>query len=113
VHTPEEYRPPSSPQYVPHAIPQPTSGVAVASLTVGIIGLVGSWCLFGIPSLVAIVLGHVAIRATKRGARAGHGVAVAGLALGYVVILPAFIVTTIFVAPQRVASLLNSLFASF
>lgn len=62
----------------------PTSGLAVASLVLGIIGAVGGWCMFAIPCLVAILLGHLALAETKTGQKAGHGMAVAGLVLGYV-----------------------------
>ncbi|MEQ4721945.1 DUF4190 domain-containing protein [Nonomuraea sp. B19D2] len=97
-----------------HMPPQPTSGVAVASLIFGIIGLLGSWCLFGIPSIVAIVLGHVAARKTKRGIRPGHGMAVAGLILGYVVVIPAFIVSAVVIVsagPQWLAEWVNAFFS--
>ncbi|MGR6920402.1 DUF4190 domain-containing protein [[Actinomadura] parvosata] len=97
-----EYRPP------PPTPTTPTSGVAVASLIFGIIGFVGSWCLFGIPSLVAVVLGHVAARQTKRGMKGGHGMAVAGLVLGYLVIVPALVVSGFLLAnPSTVAEWIN------
>ncbi|MFI6387067.1 DUF4190 domain-containing protein [Nonomuraea sp. NPDC050547] len=79
--------------HTPGQSPPTTSGTAVGSLVCGIVGLVVSWCLFGIPSIVAIVMGHVAARQTKRGLRGGHGMAVAGLILGYVVVVPAVLVS--------------------
>lgn len=85
--------------------------MATASLVFGIIGLVSSWCLFGLPSLAAIVLGHAATRQTKRGL-GGHGMAVAGLALGYVVVLPGVIVSLIvvlsFTSPVSLAEWMNT-----
>ncbi|GAA3619332.1 hypothetical protein GCM10022419_126180 [Nonomuraea rosea] len=95
-----------------HPAGPPTSGLAVASLIFGIAGLVGSWCLLGIPSIAAVVLGHAATRQTKRGLRPGHGLAVAGLILGYVVAIPAIIVSVIFgvmvfVHPAQAAAWFN------
>ncbi|MFI6743778.1 DUF4190 domain-containing protein [Nonomuraea sp. NPDC050451] len=93
--------------------PAPTSGLAVASLVFGIIGLLGSWFLLGIPSITAIVLGHAATGKTKRGIRPGHGMAVAGLVLGYVVVVPAFLFIGFLVLtrPQALAELVNTGFS--
>lgn len=66
----------------------PTSGLAVASMVVGIVGAVGGWCALGIPCVVAIVLGHFALNATKNGQRSGRGMAIAGLVLGYLFVVP-------------------------
>jgi uncharacterized protein YqgC (DUF456 family) len=94
----------------PQANPQ--SGAATAALVFGIIGVLGSWCLFGLPSIAAIVLGHMAARQTKNGARSGHGMGVTGLVLGYVVVIPAIIVSVILVVafshPAALADWLNS-----
>ncbi len=63
------------------------SGMAIASMVLGITGVLLSWCLFGIPSIVAVVLGHISMRETgPGGTRTGRGMALAGLILGYVVI---------------------------
>ena len=69
---------------------QPTSGLAVASMVLGILGLFSSCCTFGIVSILAVILGHAALPETKSG-KAGHGMAVAGLAMGYVIFVPAVI----------------------
>ncbi|WP_130335515.1 DUF4190 domain-containing protein [Micromonospora kangleipakensis] len=37
---------------------------------------------------MAVILGHIALRETRDGARSGHGMAVAGLVLGYVFVAP-------------------------
>lgn len=66
----------------------PTSGLATSSLVFGVLGLVFGCCSFGVPSLIAVLLGHMALRETKSGARGGHGMAIAGLILGYVLVLP-------------------------
>jgi hypothetical protein len=82
---------PSAQQYG-HPPAQPTSGLAVTSLVFGLIGFFGGFCLFGVPCAIAVLLGHLAIRETGSGERGGHGMAIAGLILGYLFILPAIIV---------------------
>ncbi|MEO7837044.1 MAG: DUF4190 domain-containing protein [Acidimicrobiales bacterium] len=72
---------------------RPTSGAATASMVLGIIGVLGGWCLLGIPCALAVILGHVAMNETKTGAKSGHGMAVAGLILGYVCVVPAVVLT--------------------
>lgn len=76
------------PQYVVVQAP-PTSGLATASMVMGILGLVVGCCSFGIFSLLAVIFGHMATGETKSGAKQGHGMAIAGLVMGYVVFLPA------------------------
>jgi hypothetical protein len=66
----------------------PTSGTATASMVLGIIGALGGWCMLGIPCAVAVVLGHAGLSATRDGARGGRGMAVAGLVLGYIFVVP-------------------------
>ncbi|MFG2109828.1 DUF4190 domain-containing protein [Micromonospora chersina] len=55
-----------------------TSGMATASLVLGILGVLGGWCMFGLPCVPAVILGHLALRETRDGTRSGHGMAVAG-----------------------------------
>lgn len=70
----------------------PTSGLAIASLVCGIMGLVTCLCLPGIP---AVVCGHMALSriAEAQGRLGGRGLAIAGLVTGYlsVVILVIFV----------------------
>ena len=68
------------------APPPQNSGLAVASLVLGIVGLVVSWFTFGIPSLLALIFGIIGIRQTGPGQRAGRGMAVAGTLLGGVIL---------------------------
>jgi hypothetical protein len=70
------------PPYVQYVVPQAypvTNGLAVASLVAGLLWL--AW--FG--SIVAVILGHVALRQIKQsgGRETGNGLAIAGLVLGY------------------------------
>jgi hypothetical protein len=68
--------------------PRPASQIATWALVMGVVGLFLGACLFGIPNLLAVVLGHAGVSETKDGARSGHGMAVTGLVLGYVTVLP-------------------------
>lgn len=79
-HPPE---PPRSPAAGPVA--QRTSGFAIASLVLGILGYL---CLFGFGSVMAIIFGLLAKRDVKRGGGMikGSGMATAGIVLGSVLI---------------------------
>lgn len=67
----------------------PTSELAVASMIFGIIGILGGFCFFGIPSFIAVGLGHLAQQQDiKKLGKSGNGMAVAGLVTGYIVALP-------------------------
>jgi hypothetical protein len=87
--------PSSSPPYgyPPMVIAQgpPASGLAVASLVLGIVGLLVGWCALGLPCIAAVILGHAGLSDTKSGAKSGRGMAVAGLVMGYVALIPALI----------------------
>jgi hypothetical protein len=109
---PYEGRPyPGLPNYPPPLVrvaPAPTSGTAVAAMVLAIIGLVSGCCTFGIPSLLAIILGHVAVSETKSGAKSGHGMAVAGLVMGYLVVAPALVFSAWFLFAGGMAALSGS-----
>lgn len=55
-------------------------GLSMASLILGVAGLLVGWGFLGVPSIVAVVLGHLALRREPE----GRTLAVGGLALGYV-----------------------------
>lgn len=70
-----------------------SSGFAVASMVLGIVGLFVSWCALGIPSLLAVIFGHVALHweiPTK--GKSGKGMAITGLVLGYIALVPAILI---------------------
>jgi Domain of unknown function (DUF4190)/Domain of unknown function (DUF1707) len=74
--------PPAPPAPVPYAFPAAipeTNGLAIASLTAGILWL--GW----LGSIAAVIFGHVALAQIKRsnGRETGQGLAVAGLVLGW------------------------------
>jgi len=97
---PQAYQPaPYGYQPVPMYVQTPpTSGVATASLVLGIIGMFIGWCSFGLPSFIAIATGHTALKETKNGQKGGHGMAIAGLILGYLVGIPAAIFDIVYFA---------------
>jgi hypothetical protein len=80
------------PPYVVVQAP-PASGSATASLVLGILGVLGGWCLFGLPCVLAVVLGHVGLHETRHGTKSGRGMAVAGLVLGYLFVGPMIVFT--------------------
>jgi hypothetical protein len=57
--------------YVP--VPPPTDGLAVASFVLSLLGF----------NLIAVILGHVALRRIRTTGAGGHGFAIAGLVIGY------------------------------
>jgi hypothetical protein len=85
-----------SPPTVAVAAPQMTNGLAIASLILGI-----TW-IFWIGSLLAVILGHVALSQTddSGGRQGGRGMAIAGLVLGYIALgVFALIVVVLVVDP--------------
>lgn len=75
-----QYAPPAAPQY---AAPQqyvavapaaPTNVMAIVSLVTSIIGF----------SLLGVIFGHIAMNQIKRTGEQGHGLALAGLIIGYI-----------------------------
>lgn len=59
----------------------PTNGMATASLVCGLIGFFAC----GVTSVLAVIFGHVSLSQIKRTGEGGHGMAVTGLILGYLV----------------------------
>lgn len=61
-----------------------TNGLAVASMVLGIVGIV-LFCLYAIPSILAVIFGGVALSQIKKDPKySGRGMAVAGLVTGLV-----------------------------
>ncbi|TMR21227.1 DUF4190 domain-containing protein, partial [Nonomuraea turkmeniaca] len=69
--------------YGPPPQPRPTNGMAVASLVLGIIGLI--FC--GLTSLPGVILGHIALNKIKRTGEEGQGMAMAGLVTSYITVV--------------------------
>jgi hypothetical protein len=78
------FRPPELPQIPAYQSgPPPNNGMAIASMVVGIAAIV--FCYFAIvPSIVAVVLGAVALRQINaaNGGQSGRGMAITGVVLG-------------------------------
>jgi hypothetical protein len=82
------YQPPyqQTPYQQSHARPTPgTNGMAVASLVLGLVGLVTFW-LVAVPNILAIVFGFVGRNQIRNsgGVQEGDGLAIAGIVLGIV-----------------------------
>lgn len=84
-----------------------TSGLAITSMIFGILGFLSSWWLLAIPSIIAIITGHIARSSIKnsQGKLEGDGFALAGLILGYCIILVYIAVVFIFVGAIGAASM--------
>jgi hypothetical protein len=74
-----QYTPPAQIDYGYGAAPRRTSGAAIASLVLGIVG-----CVPFITGILAIVLGVIGIRKTREPTVGGKGLAIAGLILGII-----------------------------
>lgn len=93
---PAQQAPPLSPAPYGYGYPQPMlvvkpppSGTAIASLIFGIMGILGGWCLAGIPCVIAVLCGHAGLADTRNNAKSGRGMAIAGLIMGYLSVIPA------------------------
>lgn len=62
-----------------------TNGLAVASMILGIL-----WFFF-IGSILAVIFGHISLHQIRRRNQRGRGMAIAGLVLGYLVIVPVLV----------------------
>ncbi|WP_196255729.1 DUF4190 domain-containing protein [Micromonospora sp. WMMC415] len=88
---PQQYGAPVSPQPMYVVQQQPTSGLAVASLIFSILGLLAGCCTFGVFSVIAVLLGHAALRDIRETGKRGDGMAKAGLVMGYILVVPMLI----------------------
>jgi hypothetical protein len=62
----------------PRAMPQPTNGLAIAAMVLGIV-----W-FWWVGSILALIFGYVALRQIRVRDESGRGMAVAGIVLGCV-----------------------------
>lgn len=74
-------------EYLGRPVVSRNNGLATASLVLGLVGIF-LWIL-AVPSVLAVVFGHVALTSIGRsgGAQRGAGMAIAGLVLGYLELL--------------------------
>ncbi|WP_409489270.1 DUF4190 domain-containing protein [Amycolatopsis sp. cmx-11-12] len=77
-----QYGQPYQPGYG-YGPPQPPQeqGLAIAALVVSIASLV---VCSGLPSLIGVILGHIAHSKAKRGEAGGQGMALAAIIIGYI-----------------------------
>ncbi|MFI7124291.1 DUF4190 domain-containing protein [Nonomuraea sp. NPDC050153] len=68
---------------MPPQQPRSTNGMAVASLVLGIIGLI--FC--GLTSIPGVILGHIALNRIKKTGEEGSGMAVGGLVTSYITVV--------------------------
>ncbi len=75
----------------------------------GILGFLSSWWLLAIPSIIAIITGHVARSTIKRseGKVGGDGFAITGLILGYLIIISYIAVVFVFVGALGAVAMQN------
>ncbi|GGT41682.1 DUF4190 domain-containing protein [Nonomuraea spiralis] len=76
------YSQPGYGQYGPPQQPRSTNGMAVASLILGIVGLITC----GATSIIGVVLGHIALSRIKRTGEEGQGMAMGGLVTSYIMV---------------------------
>lgn len=85
------------------ASPPKTSKLAIASMILGILGILMWTFTFFIPCILAIITGHIACSEIKKskGAITGNGMAFAGLIMGYLV------PTSILVGPMIMKNMMS------
>ena len=86
MNTPENTPPPANVVYHQHDYnnqPTKTSGLAVTSMIMGILSVIGG-AFFILPPLLAVIFGHVAVGScNKNRMLGGKGMAIAGLVMGW------------------------------
>lgn len=64
------------------------STMSTASMVFALIGVFGSWCTFGVPSIIAVILGIAGYVETGDGLTTGRGQSIVGIILGALVGVP-------------------------
>lgn len=80
-----------APQPYPRPQAQPVDGCAVASMVLALIAP-AAWFLVGLPSVAAIITGHIALARADGHSPTSRGMAIAGLVLGYLEALVVFLI---------------------
>ncbi len=94
--------PPDEPNQAWYDQPPPlrTSGLAIASLVLGSVGLIA--CCAAVPSLLGVIFALVALPAIGRGEVKGRGIAISGLVLGVIgLLIGAAVWTVLFLSPEN------------
>ena len=73
---------------------RPVSGLAIASLVLGILTLLIFWIPFLhlLPGLIAVVLGIIGFSKARRGTAGGGGLAMAGIICAALGMIPTFLI---------------------
>lgn len=84
---------------MPYVAARPTNGLAIASLATSAGGII----FFGLPCVVGVVLGFVALSQIKNsgGAQQGRGLAIAGVIVGFTIIAMALLLIGVGVAASH------------
>lgn len=94
----------------PTAPQNQTNGMAIASMVLSIVGAIGL-CAYGAGGILALlgaILGHVAIGQIKRTGQGGHGLALAGVIVGWIAVALMVVVVFVVVAGVLGLSLLGA-----
>ncbi|GAA4266452.1 DUF4190 domain-containing protein [Frondihabitans peucedani] len=83
-------------------VPGTTSPLAIVSMILGIVGVIGGFLFFALMPIAAIILGFIARRRTRQYHQQGAGMALAGIITGFVGV--AFFVAYIVVVVVIVAA---------
>ena len=78
--------------------PKKSSGLAIASMVLGIVASCFSCCLYYISlpcAVISIIFSGVALSKIKAGTADGKGMAITGLVLGVISIVPAIIIIAV------------------
>ncbi len=95
------YTTPAYPGYYAGPMPQSTNGMAIASLVCSISGFV----IFPvIGAVLGVIFGHIALKQIKVSQEQGHGMAVAGLVMGYIQIALSVLFILLFIVLIAVSS---------
>jgi hypothetical protein len=78
----------------PVAAAPATNGMAIASLVCSLVGLVTC----GVTALIGAILGHIARRQIRERGEGGDGMALAGIIVGWIVVLLSVVITGLYVA---------------
>jgi hypothetical protein len=70
--------------YNPYSPPRSTNGQAIGAFVASIVGVFLCFC--GVPAIVGLVLGIVAMNETKRTGQDGYGLAVAAVVIGAIAV---------------------------
>ncbi len=89
---------------------QSTNGMAIASLVLGIVGIVSVcfYCFGFIPALLAVIFGHIARGQIRRMGGQGDGMALAGLIMGYIIMGLAVLVMVFFLVVAIIGGVQSS-----